>query len=439
MRTSTPFAAFALAIASFGTQVLAETRHGGGLHICSTCRHVVNLSPAGASDVHQSATAAALAPLSETFALHSLPSASKTIYLDFDGHVTTDPGWEGGRTLTTPAFDPANNGPSFLDWELQRIQYIWQRVAEDFSPFNVNITTQEPPQPDLIRSGAGDTRWGVRVAIGDNTWAGGFGGLALMNSFNNSRDTPAFVFENGLGNGNEKYIAEAITHEVGHTLGLAHDGRTSPSEGYYAGHGSGATGWAPIMGVGYYQNLSQWSKGEYAFADQKQDDLAIITSRNGFGYRADDHGNGFGAATPLTVTNDTDVSAYGIISTSTDRDVFSFMHGGGVVELRADPFDRGPNLDILMELLDANGNLLASSNPVSALYAQLAHNLLPGLYYLAIDGVGMGDPLGSGYTDYGSLGQYFINGTIGAFVPEPAGLMVLASLALLAMRRRRRA
>src|SRR5690606_11971044 len=120
---------------------------------------------------------------------------------------------------------------------------------------------------------------------------------------------------------------------------------------------------------------------------------------------------------------------------SSDRDVFSFIHGGGLVELRADPFDRGPNLDILMELLDANGNLLARSNPVSALYAQLAHNLLPGLYYLAIDGVGMGDPLASGYSDYGSLGQYFITGSIGALVPEPAGLMVITFTGLLALRR----
>ena len=28
---------------------------------------------------------------------------------------------------------------------------------------------------------------------------------------------------------------------------------------YYKGHG----GWAPIMGVGYYKAVVQWSKGEY--------------------------------------------------------------------------------------------------------------------------------------------------------------------------------
>ena len=32
-------------------------------------------------------------PLIETFQLHSAPSASKTIFLDFDGHVTSGTLW----------------------------------------------------------------------------------------------------------------------------------------------------------------------------------------------------------------------------------------------------------------------------------------------------------------------------------------------------------
>ena len=64
---------------------------------------------------------------------------------------------------------------------------------------------------------------------------------------------PALVFYDKLGPGNEKYIAEAISHEAGHNMGLSHDGNATT--GYYSGQGSGATGWAPIMGVGYYQSL----------------------------------------------------------------------------------------------------------------------------------------------------------------------------------------
>ncbi|HRC36429.1 MAG TPA: M66 family metalloprotease, partial [Rubrivivax sp.] len=102
------------------------------------------------------------------------------------------------------------------------------------------------------------------------------------------------VFYDALGSGNEKYVAEAISHEAGHNMGLGHDGYSGG--GYYQGHGSGATGWAPIMGVGYYQSLVQWSKGEYATANNVQDDYAVMQS-NGLPLRADDHGNSAGTAT----------------------------------------------------------------------------------------------------------------------------------------------
>ena len=73
-----------------------------------------------------------------------------------------------------------------------------------------------------------------------------------------------WVFENNLGN-SSKNISEAASHEAGHSFGLSHDGNNSTS--YYAGHGTGTTGWAPIMGVGYNRNVTQWSKGDYANAN----------------------------------------------------------------------------------------------------------------------------------------------------------------------------
>ncbi len=366
---------------------------------------------------------ATIAPLdlSKTFALNSLAGSNFTIYLDFDGNTTTNTYWNDSAnpSIITPAYDFDGNTAAFSTAELTRIQYIWQRVAEDFSPFNVNVTTQAPTDlNDLIKSGTNDTRWGIGVAIGGssggtNDWfKSSAGGVAYLDSFSWSTDTPVFVFTQKLGNGDEKYTAEAISHEVGHSLGLDHDGRNSPVEGYYGGQGTGETGWAPIMGVGYYQNLTQWSKGEYTAANNTEDDLQIITTRNGFGYRVDDAGNNIGTAKALTIAGNA-VSGNGIIERNTDVDFYSFVSDAGAITLNIDPAARGANLDILAELYSANGTLIASSNPIDGLAATISTTLATaGTYYLKIDGVGKGDPLTTGYSDYGSLGQYFISGNI---------------------------
>lgn len=153
-----------------------------------------------------SAAAAAL-DLNQTFYLHSQPGASKTIYLDFDGATTSGTYWNtyynNGRDIVTPAYDFDGNAGAFSNAELERIQYIWQRVAEDYIPFDVDLTTQEPAAGGLVNSGGGDTTWGVRVVIGGGgAWLGQpAGGVAYMDSFTWNSDTPCFVFVDNLGNG----------------------------------------------------------------------------------------------------------------------------------------------------------------------------------------------------------------------------------------------
>ena len=176
----------------------------------------------------EAAASPASAPLSlaDTFFLHSYPSATKTIYLDFDGHVTSGTRWntsyKGGNSFVTPAFS-LDGDSRFSDAELQRIQAIWQRVAEDFRPFEVNVTTQDPGAEALWKSGTGDAAWGIRMVIGGSStdWFSteAYGGMAYVDSFTWSSDTPAFVFEENLINGSEKHVAEAITHEAGHSPG----------------------------------------------------------------------------------------------------------------------------------------------------------------------------------------------------------------------------
>lgn len=375
------------------------------------------------------ASSAAALDLGQTFLLHSLPSATKTIYLDFDGHVTTGTYWNStfnnGQPIVTPAFS-LDADSQFSSLELERIQYIWQRVAEDFLPFEVNVTTQDPGVEALRKVGTTDTAWGIRVAIGGRSsdWyksAQEAGGVAYVDSFTWSSDTPVFVFSSGLS-GNEKNIAEATSHEVGHTLGLRHDG-TSAGADYYGGHGTGVTGWAPIMGTGYSRELTQWSRGEYLDANNPEDDLAIITTKNGFGYRQDDHADQPGAATTLHPADGTVLAGAGIIQRNTDRDFFSLVTAAGTVELEVLPAARGPNLDILATLYDDSGRLIATSNPPDQLSAGFRIDLDAGMYYLAVEGTGK-EPASTGYSAYGSLGAYSISGTLPAAAIRQVGVTV---------------
>lgn len=384
-------------------------------------------APSGGATALVSGT---LLPADQTFLLHSRPGAQRVIYLDFNGHIATGTAWNnsyGLSAIDAPAFDLDGNPAAFSATELDRIQYIWQRVAEDYAAFDVDVTTEEPPADVLSRGSSSDLTFGTRAVITKDWTAAtatpcGCGGFAYVGVFDDTSEfyKPAYVFFNNLGSGNEKYVAEAISHEVGHNLGLSHDGATTGSA-YYTGHGSGATGWAPIMGVGYYQALVQWSKGEYPNANNTEDDYVRI-QQFGAPLRTDDHGNTQATATPLlanTAAGVATLSGDGAIGSRTDVDFFSFSSGPGTITLTINPAARSANLDLLAELYDANGVLLASANPVDALNASLvANSPTTATYFLKIDGVGKGD-LASGYSDYGSFGQYIVSGSVSAADGQP--------------------
>ncbi len=355
-----------------------------------------------------------LAPLNQTFLLHSRPSAKRTIYLNFKGATLTGTAWNGSGSISALPFDLDGLPYSNSTAELQRIQYIWQRVAEDYAPFDVDVTTEAVALDRLTRSGSADDVFGTTVLITSRTgvYSCSCGGVAYLGVFDDTSDhyKPALVFFDALGSGNEKYVAEAISHEVGHHMGLAHDGTSTV--GYYRGHGSGATGWAPIMGVGYYQALVHWSKGQYADANNVQDDYVVMQS-NGLPLRPDDHGNTLAAGTALVGTSSggaSTASVQGVIERPGDIDVFTFAAAAGSATFSLSPAARSANLDALVTLRDTAGNVLARSNPADTLNATIGTELpAAGTYYLAVQGTGKGDPLTTGYSNYGSLGQYTLN------------------------------
>jgi hypothetical protein len=327
--------------------------------------------------------------------LQSLPGANGVILLDFDGQYVVSSYWNSGN--------PINAAPSTLNDEQQR--EAWEMISEDFRPFNLNITNSEA----VYNSYPANRRMRC-IFTPTNTAAPGAGGVAYLNSFSWGNETPCWVF-----NGGAKAAGEAGSHEIGHTFGLSHDGRITPSEGYFQGHGN----WAPIMGVGYYRNIIQWSKGEYNSANQKEDDLAKISGSNhGVGYRNDDFGGSISAAASLNVSAGGAVNRSGIIERTGDLDFFSFTTGGGALSLNVATVTRHPNLDVLLTLYNSSGAVVTTANP-SGLPASLSTTLSAGTYYVSVTGTGAGNPATDGYSNYGSLGSYTISGTVST--PSTAG------------------
>jgi len=345
----------------------------------------------------------------DPFRLHSMPGAARVLYLDFNGHTTTGTQWNssftGGAAIVSQPFDIDGSPGTFSAAEQAVIKRVWQRVADDYAPFAIDVTTEDPGVAGLTKTSWSDTTYGTRIVISPTNWySSSASGVGYIGSFGWSSDTPCFAFAQQLFN-QEKYIAECVSHEAGHTVGLYHDG--SGSTEYYTGHGD----WAPIMGAAFYKTVTQFSRGEYAGADNPQDDLAVIST---FAPLAnDDHGNSLGAATPLAGPS---VADGGTIESSADVDVFRFFSGGGTVTLNIGGASPEPNLHLKAELMDANGNVLQASSPWSR-NASISAGLASGTYYLRVSSIGAGDPATTGYSSYGSVGNYIITGTLTSGTP----------------------
>lgn len=355
---------------------------------------------------------------SQAFLLHSRPGANRVIYLDFDGHTDTTPGfWKDGAA--SPVYNISGNNPAiFEDDERLRIIEIWQRVAEDYAMFDIDVTTEDPGTEALRKSSSSDAQFGMRCVIGGSgsTWYGAnVGGVALGSTFSASQDVPCWVFPVGGTGFGAKNVAEAASHEVGHTLGLAHDG----IEGV-TGASTGQGNWAPIMGVGYSKPITQWDKGEFANPNNTQDDLAVMLSK-GAVYRPDDHGSTVATATKVSADSSS-ASLSGVIERNTDLDFFRIDAVGGSLVITMNPAPSGANLRLEVKLYDSGGGLLqtATSADVSGVNngtqpVTLSRTVSAEVYYVSVDGIGNGDVLTTGYTDYASLGQY--TGSISGVIP----------------------
>jgi hypothetical protein len=339
--------------------------------------------------------------------LNSFPTATATILLDFDGHDVNSSMWNYGT--------PFNCLPAAMTDA--QITEAFNRVAEDFRPFNINVTT------DLAKFLAAPIAQRVRIIITPTSaWYAGVAGIAYVTSFTWGDDTPAFVFSDRLVN-DPKRVAEAISHETGHTLGLYHqasfDANCTLTSSYSTGVGTGVTSWGPIMGNAASRNVTQWNYGPTPNGCSfLQDNLSIITTTNGFGYRADDHADVLVSATAITMTNNM-FAANGIITTSTDMDFFKVtLATTGTFKLNAIPYNvgadySGANLDIKVTLMTSNGTVIKNYDVADSLDAKIDTALKAGTYIVVIDGSASVNST----NDYGSLGAYMIDGSFSGVNP----------------------
>lgn len=256
------------------------------------------------------------------------------------------------------------------------------------------------------------------------------GGVAWMNSFGNGTTgmpggtgpqsvAPVFVFSKSLGN-NPKKIWEAVSHAVGHSLGLSHDGQqhgnvfSKEDDEYYPG----------ANGLGYDQGMTQWSKGEYPNATNTEDDVAIMSKR--IPSVPDEVGDTIETAMPLDIAQ----PYSSVIGLNGDVDVFSFLGSSGEIMeiefLLVNDFKsqawcsrescQRTNLDAEVTLYGAAGEELQRAWQEYGMVLSSFFYTAPlpdtSIYYLAIKGIGQKSASNSSewdYTSYGSAGSCTIN------------------------------
>jgi hypothetical protein len=184
------------------------------------------------------------------------------LLLDFNGEDVSGTMWNVNGDLVCD-----NSGLSQT-----QIEFTLNRVKYDYAQFNIEVTTDESvynTYPQNKRR---------RCIVTTTNFYGNVGGVAYINSFNWFDDSPCFVFSQLLSY-NEKYISDATSHELGHTLGNRHH-----SEWMYNEDGScikiNEYLWSNmIMGASYYDPNPKFGIGANSLGCYViQNDMDIINN-----------------------------------------------------------------------------------------------------------------------------------------------------------------
>lgn len=321
----------------------------------------------------------------------SRPGAAATLFLDFDGNSATDD-W---GTYSVGSFDLNGQSSSFSAAERMAINNIWRIVAEDFAPFDVNVTTVDP--------GSFSNGVAYRVVVTNSPpsaigLSGAPRGAAVAGSFSGPATNTGFVFANSfsdyLGGISGRIVAAAIeqANEVSRQFGVAIGLRN------FGGVNAQPIGimQSPDSGL----SRATWSAGLTHSGEIPvtfQDDVAALTTSDGLAYLPDDHGDTLATATIMSTNAITGL----IGNRTTDKDVFRFaaMQGDYTIHISVDPF--AGNLDVQMRAFNSLGQLLVSNDPDNSFGLTYTFYIpSAGNYYLEVSSHGQPGAIGNYKLDY---------------------------------------
>lgn len=361
--------------------------------------------------------------------LHSKPDATRKIVLVFGGTQLFGTRWNGWTQSGLPfqPFDTDGNPAARSVTELKQITKIWQGIADDFAPFDVDVTTEDVPDADLHRSGPDDTRYGIRVVIHSRAPDRCICDASVyVRSFGDALK-PILLNATALGNGDPGYVVNAASHLIGHSLGLREDfegrkiapGVTQlvPSEGeVVAGRRI-----APVMGDPFRSDISRFMAGTYPNAQMAEHDFVVMEAA-GLPMRADLEGSSRVLASYLPQGEDlwaggTRYWVSGTIERPGDSDVFAFHAGAGLInvvmdtEMWSELEGVSSNLNFEFELWNTQGIIAKSelkptlTGVISLERRGIIVNLpVAGTYYINVRPVRERD--GAKTPEFGNRGAY---------------------------------
>lgn len=413
---------------------------------------LLNMAFSGFTFLNNYNSKIAPAAVEDTLLLESNKNASNVIYLDF----------------STMGIDSYSASVSFQ--EAQYIQEIWQRVAEDFAPFDVNVTTNAGIAANYsVQIGSTlttDVRSAsLRQSDPNNLTIDGTGRSFIGPTFTETAYKTSFT----------KYGGELASYGAGRKI-ITNDGWWNTDS--YTGSGK----WGPIMGIpnSVANQYTQWSYGEYIGSstsrkdelkilggilgfredeagddiktavrledyiidvDKKYDALSALYSGQGAEYKPKDSAGYSSSQVTYTFSGVIGIHEAAEVNQYRDYDVFSFTTGaeGGKyvinvaglgADLRWNQYDNWgsynvnstdfqsqyydaydwwmTNLNIQVEFLLSDGTVLKTFDPLNSSFVHFTTNDLDAntTYYIRVSGIGEGNALTGGFSTYGSLGYY---------------------------------